>query len=73
MREQCVKAMKYNQLMDVVYMDKAGKLTKRRIRVLKLNGEKMWIWDTAKQAKRTFLVHHVLACQPVLHKERAIL
>lgn len=72
MREQMVKAMKYQQLVEVVYMDKAGKVTKRRIRILKMNGDKMWVWDYSKRAKRTFLVDHILASQPVLSKEREI-
>lgn len=72
MREYMVKAMKYNQVVEVVYMDKAGNVTKRRIRVLKINGEKLWIWDYNKRAKRTFLLDHILASQPVLQKEREL-
>lgn len=72
MREQVRKAMKYHQLIEVVYMDQSGNVTKRRIKVLKLNGDKMWVWDVAKQAKRTFLLDHVLACQPVFTREREV-
>lgn len=72
MREQMVKAIKFQQVLEVVYMDKAGKLSKRRIKVLNLHGEKMWVWDYSRRAKRTFIVDHVLACQPVLQREREI-
>ncbi|MFC4353974.1 transcriptional regulator [Chryseomicrobium palamuruense] len=72
MRDHMVKAMKYNQVVEIVYMDKAGNVTKRRIRVLKMNGERLWVWDYNKRAKRTFLLDHILASQPVLHKEREI-
>lgn len=73
MKEQLTKAMKLNYLLAVVYMDKSGKLTKRRIKVLKMHGEKIWVWDAGKRAKRTFLIDRVLACQPILRKEREII
>src|SRR5699024_11808863 len=36
-RNELIKCMKYNNLMDMIYMTNDGHITKRRIRAIKIN------------------------------------
>lgn len=72
MRAQILKAMKYHQLIDVIYIAKNGAITKRRVKVLTVAGGSMQVYCHTKKAKRTFILDHILAVKPVHLKERGI-
>ena len=72
MKEQLIKAMQRNQLVDMMYMSKDGRVTKRRIKIIKMVGDSFQSFCFTRHAKRTFIIDNVLAVLPVLHKERSI-
>ncbi|MGX9134065.1 transcriptional regulator [Rummeliibacillus sp. JY-2-4R] len=70
MKEQLIKAMQYHQLVELMYVSKNGEITKRRVRVIKVVGDKFQAFCFMKHAKRTFIMDNVLAVLPVTYKER---
>ena len=72
MRDQLVKAMQRNQLVNMMYMAKGGQVSKRRIKIIKVVGDSFQAYCFNKQAKRTFMIDSVLAVVPVFHKEREV-
>lgn len=67
MKEQLIKAMQRNQLIDMIYVSKSGEVAKRRIKIIKMVGDTFQPFCFAKQAKRTFIIENVIAVLPVLH------
>lgn len=59
------RAMKYNQVMDMIYMDSSGKITKRRVQVFRITGDSFQAYCFLRGSKRTFKVDNVLAAVPI--------
>lgn len=72
MRDQLVKAMQRNQIVNMMYLAKSGEVTKRRIKIIKIVGDTFQAYCFTKQAKRTFIINNVLAVFPVSRKEREV-
>lgn len=72
MRDQLVKAMQRNQIVNMMYLAKSGEVTKRRIKIIKVVGDTFQAYCFVKQAKRTFLINNVLAVVPFVTKEREV-
>ena len=72
MKEQLIKAMQRNQLLNMMYMAKDGQVSKRSIKVIKIVGDSFQAFCFTRQAKRTFMIDNVLAVVPVFHKERSV-
>ncbi|OXS75937.1 transcriptional regulator [Lysinibacillus sp. KCTC 33748] len=72
MKEQLIKAMQRNQFLNMMYMDKDGNMSKRRIKVIKIVGDSFQAFCFTRQAKRTFMIDSVLAVVPIIHKERSV-
>ncbi|MGE7621669.1 transcriptional regulator [Viridibacillus sp. NPDC096237] len=72
MKEQLLKAMQRNQLIDLMYMSKGGEITKRRVKVIKMTANSFQAYCFVKNAKRTFIIENVLAAVPVIYKEREV-
>lgn len=73
MKEQLIKAMQHNQLVDLMYISQEGEITKRRIKLIKIVGDRFQVFCFTKHAKRTFITDNVLAVMPVLRKERVVI
>lgn len=73
MNGQLLKAMQRIQLMDMMYVDKSGKITKRRIKVIEMMEETFSAYCFLKHAKRTFKIENVLALVPVIRREREVI
>lgn len=73
MKEQLVKAMQYHQLVELMYISKSGEITKRRVKVIKVVGDKFQAFCFMKHAKRTFIIDNVLAVLPVTRREREVI
>jgi hypothetical protein len=58
--EKCV-----GRIVDIIYQDSKGKITKRQISVHRIAGDKVRVFDTAKQSFRSLSVAGILAVQPV--------
>jgi len=72
MRDQLVKAMQRNQLVNMMYIAKDGQVSKRRIKIIKVVGGSLQAYCFNRKAKRTFMIDSVLAVVPVIHKERSV-
>lgn len=70
MKEQLIKAMQYHQLVTIMYLSKSGEITKRRVKLIKISGDKFQAFCFMKHAKRTFIIDNVLAVLPVTRNER---
>lgn len=53
------------RIVDIIYQDKKGNITKRQISVHAVQGGKVRAFDTSKQSLRVFDVNRILAVQPV--------
>jgi predicted DNA-binding transcriptional regulator YafY len=72
-KESLLKAMRYGQVVNVMYLAKNGEVTKRKIKVLKMTGESFQAYCFLRNTKRTFLIDNVLALIPIEHKERNVI
>lgn len=73
MKEQLIKAMQYKQLVTIMYISKSGEIAKRRVKILKMEGDKFQAYCIVRQAKRTFIINNVLAVLPIIGKEKKII
>lgn len=73
MKEQLIKAMQHNQLVDLMYISQTGEITKRRVKLIKIAGDRFQAFCFVKHAKRTFITDNVLAVLPIIRKERVVI
>jgi predicted DNA-binding transcriptional regulator YafY len=66
MQAQLQKALKYAQTIEMMYLAKDGSITKRKVKPLKMYGNKIQAYCFVRQEKRLFLIDHILACTPIL-------
>jgi predicted DNA-binding transcriptional regulator YafY len=72
MKEQLIKVMQRQQVVNMMYVAKSGVITKRRVKIIKLVGDSFTAFCFTRQAKRTF-INNVLAILPVTHREREVI
>lgn len=72
MRISLMKCMERNQLVELMYMDYKGNISKRVVKLLKIQGDTFQGFCFKRNAKRTFIIENVLALVPIIHKERAV-
>ncbi|WP_432702492.1 transcriptional regulator [Lysinibacillus sphaericus] len=72
MKEQLLKAMQRDQIVNMMYMSKSGEITKRRVKLVKIMGDSFQAYCFTRRAKRTFTIYNVLAVVPIIHKERSV-
>ena len=72
MRINLMKCMERNQLVELMYMDSKGNISQRQVKVLRIQGDTFQVFCFKRNAKRTFKMENVLACVPIIHKERAV-
>ncbi|UDK94826.1 transcriptional regulator (plasmid) [Lysinibacillus sphaericus] len=72
MKEQLVKAMKRNQIVNMMYMSNNGEITKRRVKLVKITGDSFQAYCFTRLAKRIFTINNVLAVVLIMHKERSV-
>jgi len=72
MREQLMKAMQRNQLVNMMYIAKDGSVTKRQVKVIKIVGGTFQAFCFTRHARRTFLISNVLAIIPIVSKGREV-
>lgn len=69
MKGQLLKVLERKQLIDMMYISKSGEITKRRIKVIKVEDDTFKAYCFTKHASRTFKIENVLSMLPVLRKE----
>ena len=72
MKAQILKAFKYQQHIDMMYMANDGSISKRRVKILKVSGESFQAYCFLRREKRTFKMENVLSVRPVIKKDRLI-
>lgn len=66
------KSMVYRQSLQMIYQADDGRLTKRRIKVLKSNGNIFQAYCFLRRSRRTFKINNVLALVPLVEKESMV-
>ncbi len=73
MKEQLLKMLERNQLVDMMYFAKNGEITKRRIKVISVSDSTFKAYCFVKHASRTFTIDNVLSMFPVVRREREVI
>ena len=58
------------QMVELVYMDRAGQITQRQIRINSMRGGMIRASDGKEGVPRTFLEQNILAWRPVTDRNR---
>jgi len=61
--------MKYNQFLNMIYMDSDGGITKRRVKAFKVAEDSFQAYCYLLGSKWTFKIENVLALVPVTPRE----
>lgn len=72
MRNQIIKSMDRGVLLDMLYIDKGGTVSKRRIEVIQIGEVSFRAYCHLRKSNRTFIIDNVLALVPVVRKERDV-
>lgn len=66
MRKELFKCMHKSRLAELIYMSQDGKITKRRVKVYKVDEQHFQGYCLLRRATRTFNHNNVLALVPVI-------
>lgn len=72
MRILILKCLERGQLVNMIYMKNNGELSKRRVKVLSVEGKMFKAYCFLRNKKRTFIIDNVLAFVLVIHKEHVV-
>jgi predicted DNA-binding transcriptional regulator YafY len=72
-RKQLIKSMRYGEELDMMYMAKDGKASKRRIKIIQVGEESFRAYCFLRQSRRTFKIDNVLALVPIVQKESTVI
>ena len=70
MRNSLEKSIRYEELLDMMYMAADGSISKRRVKVLQVGEVSFRAYCYLRKSKRTFTIDNVLALVPVIDRER---
>lgn len=73
MRNQLLNSITYGTELDMMYIANNGKISKRRVNVIKVNDETFQAYCYLRKSKRLFRYSNVLAVIPVVTREREII
>lgn len=73
MRILLEKYFSRDQIVEIMYFSKAGEVSRRRVKIIKIQGDSFQGYCFKRKAKRTFLIENVLACVPVVKRERDVI
>ena len=65
MRKQLQRAISRQQQIRVIYLDRSGRTTMRRLRPLEIAGDRLKAYCFTRRAPRVFLIDNILALQPL--------
>lgn len=71
MRNELIKYVKRCPTLVIMYIDDKGNITKRTVRVLKMNSSTFTAYCYLRNARRTFKINNLLAIIPIT--ERAVI
>lgn len=73
MRILLEKYFSRDQIVEIMYFSKAGEVSKRRVKIINIQDDAFQGYCFKRNAKRTFLIENVLACVPVVKRERDVI
>lgn len=73
MKNAILKALKTHQIVEMIYRAKDGNVTSHRIKILNVSDDSFQAFCFTRHAKRTFLIHNVLAIAPPRRFERWVI
>ncbi|QGM28925.1 transcriptional regulator [Bacillus sp. N3536] len=73
MRILVLKALKYHQLVEMIYINENGEISKRRIKVIGLKADSFQAYCYLRKTKRTFKMNNILAFVPLKEKEKYVI
>lgn len=68
-----MKSLEYGQLAEMIYMKENGEISKRKVKVISMEGNTFKAYCFLRNTKRTFKIDNVLAFVPVIKKEREVI
>lgn len=72
-RNQLVKSIEYHQSLTMMYINKDGVISKRRIKVRQVGDNSFRAYCSLRRSNRTFTIDNVLALVPVVNRERDVI
>lgn len=73
MRINILKALRLDQISEMIYMNNNGEISKQRVKVLSVEGNTFKAFCFLRNTRRTFKVNNVLAFVPFTQKEREVI
>lgn len=73
MRNTLNRSLKYNLLLDMIYMTREGQISRRRVTVLQLGETTFRAYCHMRGARRTFAIDNILALVPVNTREKVVI
>lgn len=73
MRILLEKYFSRGQNIELIYLSKSNEISKRRVKILKVQDNSFQAYCFNRKAKRTFLITNVLAIAPVSQKESKVI
>ncbi|MEK3976648.1 transcriptional regulator [Psychrobacillus sp. FSL K6-2684] len=73
MRILVLKALKYHQLVEMIYIKDNGEISKRRIKVISIKADSFQAYCYLRKKKRTFKMNNILAFVPLTEKEKYVI
>lgn len=67
------KSMQRNQLLEMMYMDDKGNITKRMVKPFKADKDSLAAYCFLRKSKRTFKIDNVLALVPITQRESMVI
>lgn len=65
MRKTIERAVRRSQTVDIIYIDKSSQVTKRRVKMLKLDKQSVITYCFIRRSIRRFKIDNILAITPV--------
>lgn len=65
MRKQLQRAISRQLQIQIIYLDRSGRTTMRRLRPLEIAGDRLKAYCFTRRAPRVFLIDNILALQPL--------
>lgn len=73
MRINILKSVQFDQISEMIYMNNNGEISKRRVKVLSVEGNTFKAFCFLRNTRRTFKVNNVLAFVLFTQKEREVI
>lgn len=73
MRGKLLKSVNRRQVLDMIYMNKDGQISKRRVQVLQVGEVSFRAYCHLRKSNRTFTMDNVLALVPVIKREEEVI